>query len=41
MKEIESLLEEDDTSEGTQMVQQQTLSRIDELITEVQRLTGT
>jgi len=41
MKEIESLLEEDDTSEGNQSVQQQTLSRIDELITEVQRLTGT
>ena len=41
MKEIENLLEENDTSEGNQSVQQQTLSRIDELITEVQRLTGT
>ncbi|MDE0960613.1 MAG: hypothetical protein OSB09_07515 [Planctomycetota bacterium] len=41
MKEIENLLEEEDTSEENQSIQQQTLSTIDELITEVQRLTGT
>ena len=41
MKEIEELLDDDDTGEQNQSVQQQTLSRIDELITEVQRLTGT
>ena len=41
MKEIEKLLEGDDTGEQNQSVQQQTLSRIDELITEVQKLTGT
>ena len=40
MKEIEDLLEEEDTSDKNQSVQQQTLSVIDELITEVQRLTG-
>ena len=40
MKEIEDLLEEEDTSDKNQAVQQQTLSVIDELITEVQRLTG-
>ena len=41
MKKIEDLLDEDDTGEQNQAVQQQTLSRIDELITEVQKLTGT
>lgn len=41
MKTIEELLNGDDTGEQNQSVQQQTLSRIDELITEVQRLTGT
>lgn len=41
MKEIEKLLDDDDTGEQNQSVQQNTLSRIDELITEVQRLTGT
>ena len=40
MKEIEDLLEQEDTSDKNQSVQQQTLSVIDELITEVQRLTG-
>jgi len=40
MKEIEDLLEQEDTSDKNQAVQQQTLSVIDELITEVQRLTG-
>ncbi len=40
MKEIEDLLEEEDTGDKNQSVQQQTLSVIDELITEVQRLTG-
>ncbi|PCJ10894.1 MAG: hypothetical protein COB10_10625, partial [Planctomycetota bacterium] len=41
MKEIERLLDDDDTGEQNQSIQQNTLSRIDELITEVQRLTGT
>ncbi len=41
MKEIERLLEGEDTSQDNQSVQQQTLTKIDELITEVQKLTGT
>ena len=41
MKKIEELLDDDDTGQQNQAVQQQTLSRIDELITEVQKLTGT
>ena len=40
MKEIERLLDQDDTGDSNQSVQQQTLSRIDELINEVQRLGG-
>ena len=40
-QEIERLLDDDDTGEQNQSIQQNTLSRIDELITEVQRLTGT
>lgn len=40
MKKIEELLDGDDTGQQNQAVQQQTLSRIDELITEVQKLTG-
>ena len=41
MKAIEKLLEGEDTSQDNQSVQQQTLTKIDELITEVQKLTGT
>ena len=40
MKEIERLLDGDDTGESNQSMQQQTLSRIDELINEVQKLSG-
>lgn len=40
MKEIERLLDQDDTGESNQSMQQQTLSRIDELINEVQKLSG-
>jgi len=40
MKEIERLLDQDNTGEANQSMQQQTLSRIDELINEVQRLSG-
>ena len=40
MKEIERLLDQDETGESNQSMQQQTLSRIDELINEVQKLSG-
>ena len=40
MKEIERLLDQDDTGEANQQMQQQTLSRIDQLIDEVQKLGG-
>ena len=40
MKEIERLLDQDETGESNQSMQQQTLSRIDELINEVQKMSG-
>lgn len=40
MKEIERLLDKDETGESNQSMQQQTLSRIDELINEVQKMSG-